>query len=130
VVAILGAPLHFSDHALRAVRAAVDMQAAHRKLIDYWAKRGYALPPMGVGISTGEMVVGNIGCELQLDYTVIGAQVNLASRLCEAAAADQILISAGTYQSVSEQVQVRATPALNLDGIQDLVYAYEVLALR
>jgi adenylate cyclase len=130
VVAILGAPLPFPDHALRAVQAALDMQAAHQELVDYWAGRGYALPPMGVGISTGEMVVGNIGCELQLDYTVIGAQVNLASRLCDVAGADQTLISAGTYQRVAENVLARRTPALKLDGIQEPVHAYEVLALR
>jgi class 3 adenylate cyclase len=129
VVAIMGAPLHFADHALRAVQAAVDMQDTHRKLMAHWAERGYALPPMGIGISTGEMVVGNIGCELQLDYTVIGAQVNLASRLCKVAAADQILISASTYQDVSEHVQVRPTPPLSLDGIQGAVHAYELLVL-
>jgi adenylate cyclase len=129
VVAILGAPLRLPDHALRAVRAAVDMQAAHQELIAYWAERGYDLPPMGVGISTGEMIVGNIGCELQLDYTVIGSQVNLASRLCDVAAADQILISSGTHQQVSEHVRARITPALNLDGIRDPVRAYEVLAV-
>lgn len=130
VVAILGAPLHFPDHALRAVQVAVDMQAAQRALIAHWAERGYTLPPIGIGISTGEMVVGNIGCELQLDYTVIGAQVNLASRLCDVAAADQILISAGTYRHVSEQVDVRTVPGLRLDGIQELVTAYGVLSVR
>jgi class 3 adenylate cyclase len=129
VVAILGAPLHFPDHALRAVQAAVDMQAAHKELIAYWAQRGYPLPPMGIGISTGEMVVGNIGCEMQLDYTVIGAEVNLASRLCDVAAADQILISANTYKQVSEHVRARKTPALSLDGIPQPVRAYEVLAV-
>jgi class 3 adenylate cyclase len=75
------------------------------------------------------MVVGNIGCELQLDYTVIGAEVNLASRLCDVAAANQILISANTYQCVSEHVHASRTSALSLDGIQEPVYAYEVLAV-
>ena len=130
VVAILGAPLPIPDHALRAVQAAIDMQAAQRKLIAHWAKRGYPLPPMGIGISTGEMVVGNIGCELQLDYTAIGAKVNLASRLCDVAAADQILISASTYQRVSQHVRARVTPTLDLDGIQGPVRAYEVLAVH
>jgi class 3 adenylate cyclase len=128
VVAIMGAPLYFPDHALHAVQAAIDMQAAHKELVAHWAQRGYPLPLMGVGISTGEMVVGNIGCELQLDYTVIGAQVNLASRLCDVAVGDQILISASTYQQVSEHVRARVTPALSLDGIQKPVHAYEVLA--
>ena len=105
VVAILGAPLHFPDHALRAVQAAVEMQAAQQELIAHWAERGYPLPPMGMGISTGEMVVGNIGCELQLDYTVIGAEVNLASRLCDVAAANQIL---DRCQHLSACVRARA----------------------
>lgn len=130
VVAILGAPLHFPDHALRAVQAAVDMQAAQTKLVAYWSERGHPLPPIGIGISTGEMVVGNIGCELQLDYTVIGAQVNLASRLCDVAAANQTLISAGTYRHVSQHVDVRAVPGLCLDGIQEPITAYQVLSVR
>ena len=130
VVAIFGAPLPFPDHALRAVRAAVDMQAAQKTLMAHWAQRGYSLPPIGVGISTGEMVVGNIGCELQLDYTVIGAEVNLASRLCDVAAADQILISARTHQCVEEQVQARVVPPLDLDGIREPVCAFELLAVR
>jgi adenylate cyclase len=129
VVAILGAPLRLPDHALRAVAAAVDMQAAHMELVAHWAQRGYLLPPMGIGINTGEMVVGNIGCELQLDYTVIGAEVNLASRLCDIAAGNQILISASTYQRVSEHVRASRTSTLSLDGIQEPVYAYEVLAV-
>jgi class 3 adenylate cyclase len=130
VVAIFGAPLHFPDHALRAVRAAVDMQAAQRTLMAHWAQRGYSLPPIGIGISTGEMVVGNIGCELQLDYTVIGAEVNLASRLCDVAAADQILLSARTHQCVAEKVQARVTSPLDLDGIREPVRAYELLAVH
>lgn len=129
VVAILGAPLPFPDHALRAVQAAVDMQAAQKKLIASWAQRGYPLPPMGIGISTGEVVVGNIGCELQLDYTVIGAEVNLGSRLCDVAAADQILISPETYKHVAEHVRAHRTPPLSLDGIPEPVRAYDVLAV-
>jgi hypothetical protein len=50
VVAILGAPLRLLDHALRAVEAAVDMQAVHGELAAHWAQRGYPLPPMGIGI--------------------------------------------------------------------------------
>jgi adenylate cyclase len=130
VVAIFGAPLPFPDHALRAVRAAVDMQAAQKTLIAHWTRRGYSLPPIGIGISTGEMVVGNIGCELQLDYTAIGAEVNLASRLCDVAAADQILISARTHEQVANQVRARVTPPLDLDGIQEPVRAYELLAVH
>ena len=105
------------------------MQAAQKELIAYWTQRGYPLPPLGIGISTGEMVVGNIGCELQLDYTVIGAEVNLGSRLCDVAAAEQILVSPKTYKQVAEHVCARRTPPLSLDGIPEPVRAYDVLAV-
>ena len=76
-------------HALNAVNTAIDMQLEHRKLMVKWQNNSIPTPPIGIGINTGEMTVGNIGCDKHLDYTVIGHNVNLASRLCSSANPNQ-----------------------------------------
>lgn len=130
VVAIFGAPLPMQDHALRAVRTALQMQAAHQELIGEWQRRGHHLPGIGVGISTGEMAVGNIGCEQQMDYTVIGDIVNLGSRLCDAAAEHQILIAEATQAQVDRAVLAEELPMIRVQGKEEPVRVYQVLGLR
>ena len=126
VMALYNAPERQPDHALRAVKTALDMMAAHHQVMARWAQ----LPPIGIGIDTGETIIGNFGSSQRLEYTAIGRHVNLASRLCGAAEGDQILISAATYELVREQVIAQPVIALKLKGITDLVNAYHVLGLR
>jgi class 3 adenylate cyclase len=130
VMAIFGAPLSMEDHALRAVQTAVQMQAVHQDLVREWAQRGYRLPGIGIGISTGEMAVGNIGCEQQMDYTVIGDVVNLGSRLCDAAAEGQILIAQRTYAQVARAVHTEELPRIQVQGKEEPVQIHQVLGLR
>jgi class 3 adenylate cyclase/nitrate/nitrite-specific signal transduction histidine kinase len=130
VVAIFGAPLYVQDHAIRAIRAALDMQAAQQALVARWAEGGYDLPPIGIGINTGDMVVGNIGCEQQMDYTAIGLEVNLARRLCDVAAGHQILVSEGTYSLVAGMIEANKLSRMALDGIQEPVQVYEITAVN
>jgi len=130
VVAVFGAPLSMADHAVPAVRAALEMQEAQRRLILQWQERGYQLPPIGIGVNTGEVVVGNIGCELQMSYTVIGDAVNLASRLCDAALGGQILITDQTYELVGEHVVAEKLPKIQVKGKEEPVQVYQVNALR
>ena len=106
------------------------MQAAQQQLIREWKSRGYNLPPIGIGINTGEMIVGNIGCPQQMDYTVLGGVVNLASRLCDAALENQILITDATYDLVSGAVEVTKLPKIRVKNIEDPVQVYEVDGLK
>jgi WD40 repeat protein/serine/threonine protein kinase len=99
VMALFGAPLPCEDHPLRAIRAAVEMQRAHARLMEEARAEGRPMPPMGIGVNTGEMVVGNIGSEFRTDYTVIGHNVNVAARLCGAAQGGEILISQATFDA-------------------------------
>jgi adenylate cyclase len=130
VMAIFGAPVSKQDHAIRAIRTALGMQAAQQRLIEEWKSRGYSLPPIGIGINTGEMIVGNIGCAQQMDYTVLGDVVNLASRLCEAALKDQILITDATYELVSDDVEAIKLPKIRVKGKEEPVQVYEVGGLK
>lgn len=129
VMCFFNAPERQADHALRAVRLALDMQRAHRAVMERWRDR-LALPPIGIGISTGETIVGNFGSVRRLEYTAIGHDVNLAARLCSAAEADQTLISQSTYDLVRDFVVAEAMPPMTLKGIIGEVHCWNVIALK
>jgi adenylate cyclase len=126
VLSLYNVPLPQPDHAFRAVQTACEMMRAHREVMQRWPE----LPPIGIGIDTGEVIVGNFGSTQRLEYTAIGHHINLAARLCGAAEGDQILISAATYALVRDQVAAEAVPALRLKGITEAVQAYQVLGLK
>jgi len=81
VMAVFGAPLPQPDHPVRACATALNMMKTLEVLQQDWAARGQPIFKIGVGINTGLMMVGNMGSERRFDYTVIGDNVNLASRL-------------------------------------------------
>ncbi len=129
VMCFFNAPERQPDHALRAVRLALDMQQAHRAVIEKWGGR-VPLPPIGIGVATGETILGNFGSVRRLEYTAIGPHVNLAARLCGAAAGGQILISEGTYAAVKNDVVAEETTALLLKGIEGQIRSWSVRAIK
>jgi len=129
VVALFGAPMPMEDHARRAVCTALEMQQAHQELMAGWVKAGHEAVPIGIGINTGEMIVGNIGCQRQMDYTAIGDNMNLASRICGVARGGQVLISQATYQLVRQDVVVHELAPVRVKGKAQPVQLYEVVAL-
>lgn len=106
IMAVFGAPLAYEDHALRAVRCALEMQQALESLKGHWARGSSRDFDIGVGIHTGIAVAGRIGTEDRMEYTVIGNTVNLASRIegANKELGTRILISEETYQAVREHV--------------------------
>ncbi len=131
VMALFGAPLPQPDHALRAVRAGLKMQARHQENIECWREeRGIEAPGIGVGIATGDLIVGEIGCEQRTDYTVIGRTANLGSRICSAAKPGQVLISQATYDLIHDDVIVEAISGQHFKGIDHQVTVYSVQALK
>ncbi|MHC5081248.1 MAG: adenylate/guanylate cyclase domain-containing protein [Planctomycetota bacterium] len=102
VMALFGAPLYYPDHAVRALKVAIEMQEAHQNVMSKWKSKGDESPPMGVGINTGEMIIGNIGSAMRMDYTVLGHHVNLANRLCSLAQPHQILLGEKTFALIQD----------------------------
>ena len=81
VMAVFGAPVELSDHADRAVQAAMEILRAEKSLNRQRREMGLSPLRTGIGISTGDVVAGNVGSTSRYNYTVIGNEVNLASRL-------------------------------------------------
>ena len=129
VMALFGVPWPMEDHALRAVRTAMQMQKAQQHLMEHWVRIGWEAVPIGIGINTGPMIAGEIGTLRRSDYTVIGDAVNLASRLCDLAQPNQILISQATYERVREAVEARPLEPVIVKGKSRPVMIYEVLAV-
>ncbi|OQY22908.1 MAG: hypothetical protein B6I35_04995 [Anaerolineaceae bacterium 4572_32.2] len=126
VMALLGAPFPQPDHALRATRVGLKMQMAHQAVMENWRARDIEPAPIGVGIATGEMIVGEMGCPQRTDYTVIGPAANLGSRICDAAQAGQVLVSQATYDLIENQVEATPVTGLELKGVDHPITAYHV----
>jgi len=125
IMAIFGAPVYQEDHAIKAVQAALDMQEAVKKV---QKKNGTKTPKVkvGIGINSGNAVIGNIGYEKRLDYTAIGDTVNLGARLCSAAEPDQVIISEETYNLVKEHFKTTKLPSIKVKGKEKVVNIYSV----
>jgi class 3 adenylate cyclase len=132
ILALFGAPLGHDDDSLRAVKAALAMQEKLNGLNEFWIKNGKPGIRIGIGISTGEVVVGNIGSEKRLEYTVIGQDVNYAQRIEELTKelATDILISETTYKKVKDHVVAERFGPLTIRGKKDPITVYAVKGLK
>ncbi|MGE5499461.1 MAG: CHASE2 domain-containing protein [Syntrophothermus sp.] len=127
VMAVFGVPNAIQDHALNACLAALDNLKEINKL---YTSENSGMPYFNtrIGIHSGSMVVGNIGTESHLDYTVIGDSVNLASRLegVNKMFGTNIIISESTYELVKEHIEARLLDNLSVKGKSIPVRIYEL----
>ncbi len=132
ILAFWGAPIPQGDHAVRACRAALDMQASLDGLRRLWDAEGKPLFHVRIGINTGEMVVGNMGGASRFDYTVIGDSVNLGSRLegANKQYGTGIIISENTYQKVRGEAVVRELDMLVVSGKTEPIRVYELIGMQ
>jgi adenylate cyclase len=128
VMSLFGAPISYGDDALRAVTAALEMQSETMNL-EPPGLPGLRLA-MGIGITTGEAVVGHIGSERRVDYTAVGAVTNLAARLQAHAGPGQILITRSTCELVRDRVLVSDVGTASVRGHAEWIQAYSVLGLK
>lgn len=130
IMAFWGAPMPRNDHAELAVSTALQMTQALRRLNERFRVRGMEPLAIGIGINTGEMIVGNIGSDQRLDYTVIGDNVNLSSRL-ESLTKNygvEILISDGTHRLIWHKFPCRIIDLVAVKGKSIPVPVYEPLS--
>jgi adenylate cyclase len=132
VMAFWGAPLFAADHARLACRAALDIAAAMPKLRAQWAARGLPEIYIGIGIDTGEAVVGNFGSAQRFSYTAISDHVNLASRLegMNPVYGTSILVSENTHAHIGDEFVCREIDCVRVKGKTQPVTVYELLCRR
>jgi adenylate cyclase len=127
VIGLFGTPLPMEDHALIACRAALEMQNEHAKLQAEMQAQGLELPPIGIGISSGEAIAGEFGPPTRAEFTAMGRIVNLGARLCGAAKAGQVIISQAAYELIQDKAQVNALEPISPKGISQPVQIYHLV---
>ncbi len=130
ILAFFGAPLISDDDPERAVACAIEMQNAMVEINE--VQRRYHFPElaMGIGINSGEVVVGNIGSEKRAKYSAVGSAINIAHRIETYTVGGQILISPETYNLVRSLVHTRGILEVEFKGSNRPVTLYDVIGIN
>jgi class 3 adenylate cyclase len=126
ILILLGAPLPVENQAQRGIDMARRIREAAREVVKRHSTGAHRLG-LGVGVATGQVAVGIIGSSSRLEYTAVGAAVNLASRLCELAADGEILIDCRTGE-MAGQDGLKARDPLSVKGYEQPVPLFAVAA--
>ena len=129
IVVVFGAPRPNDQAARQAVASAVSMQRRMPYINKWGANRGYPALSMGIGIHTGEAILGNVGSEVRMKYAMIGRNVNLAARIEGFTRGGQILVSTETLEAAGESVIENADGArwVRPKGIRGSVLVHDVV---
>lgn len=126
VMALFGAPVALPDHAARAVDAGLRMNDELADLNRQREARDESPLRVSIGIHSGVVVAGNMGSPNRLNYTVLGAGVNLAARLCSLAGGGEVLVSESTYHSVQDAVRASPLGAKDLKGFSNPIKVWRI----
>lgn len=113
-------------NAFGAVKCALEMQQAHEGFVKENVDQGLPVVGMGIGIHTGEVIVGNIGTETRAKYGIVGSNVNLTDRIQDAAAGGKVVISEKTYEAIADKVKISQQFTVCLKGVEENHTLYEV----
>lgn len=128
VMGWFNAPMPQPDHALRAIKAALEIRAGVCSMQESMPEKTHL--SFAIGIHTGEAVLGLLGTERRMDYTAIGDSINTAKRIQENCQPGQILISRETYKLVSKYVEVQRVKPVRAKGKYWPLRVFEVLSLK
>ena len=134
IMAVFGAPYYMEDHAQKASSAALDMIRALDRLKERWSQEGREAFDIGIGINTGDMIVGNLGSKQIFDYTVIGDAVNLGARLEGInkiyKTTNNIIISEFTKNELSDAFVTRELDSVRVKGKAKPIAIFELVGER
>jgi adenylate cyclase len=126
IVVLFGAPTQRPDDAARAIACAIAMQLAMAEINQQNQQLNLPMLEMGIGINTGEVIIGNIGSQKRAKYTAIGSQVNLASRIESSSVGGQVLIAEATFTEVSPLLSVVSQTQVEMKGFHAPIKLYEI----
>lgn len=129
IMAFWGAPVKNDDHAYLACLTAVKQLEELKVLQDRWAASGWPVIDIGIGLNSGDAVVGNMGSSHRMDYTVMGDTINLGSRLegTNKQYGTRIIISQSTYAQVKDRVYTRELDDIKVKGKNEPIRIYELI---
>jgi len=132
IMSFWGAPIPQENHAFLACKAAIEMMIELNELNKKWEKEGKPKLDIGIGLNSGDMVVGNMGSTSRMDYTLMGDNVNLGARLegTNKIYKTHIIISEYTYELVQDKVIVRELDLIKVKGKNLPVKIYELININ
>lgn len=126
IFVVFGAPKDLEDHAVNAVKCAVEMQSALHAVNDWNRENGYPELEMGIGINTGNAVVGNIGSEKKMKYGCMGSVVNITGRLESLTIGGQVFITENTRKLISSDLAIISESSFLPKGAPEELKYYEI----
>ena len=126
LMAVWGAPVADPDHAIHALECAEDMMRFLEAGTEEWRRKYDAEVRIAIGLNSGEAIVGNIGSEKRMEYTVVGDVVNVAARLEGLAAPNQVLVADATHELAADDFEWRLLGERQLTGRQHATRVYEL----
>lgn len=129
IMVLFGAPIARDDYVEQALACAIEMQLAMDDINAQNKAHGMAPLYMGIGINTGEVVAGHLGSALHSEYTVVGDQVNLASRVAAHSLRGQILLSENTYLLARDFIETGDINEVKVKGMKGSVRIYELRSI-
>jgi class 3 adenylate cyclase len=130
ILAFFGAPLAAEDDQERAVACAIAMQNALVEINAEQQRLGLPVLHMGIGINTGQAIVGNIGSEKRTKYGAVGSTINEAYRIESYTIGGQILIGPSTYEGVRDLVEVQSTQEVQFKGLDYPITLHDIAGIR
>jgi class 3 adenylate cyclase len=130
ILVFFGAPTFVPDHCTRAVACALEMQKAMEELNRGNLRLGLPELQMGIGVNTGQLIVGNIGSEKRKKYGAVGSPINLAFRIQSKAAGGEVLIPPAVFDNFDGDLLVDGTKECTLKGIEQAIVLYRVEGLK
>jgi adenylate cyclase len=132
IMAFWGAPLDQADHALMACQSSLEMMKRLRELQEKWKEKDIPSFDIGIGLNSGDAIVGNMGSFKRFDYTAMGDNVNLASRLegLNKLYGTNIIISEKTHKIVNDKFETRKLDVVRVKGKKKAILIYELLTQK
>jgi len=130
ILAVFGAPKNHTNDPERAIACAIEMQNSLELLNQEVLESGYPSLEMGIGINTGNVIVGNIGSEVRMKYGIVGDAVNRASRIESNSIGGQVLIGKSTHDLVKSKITAMPPQHIMMKGMKKPLVFYSVSAIK